>query len=263
MSEEPSTQLAIALPGYDGPFAVLIGLIRRNQWSIDDLPVLEITRQFLEYIRVEAAALDPELGAEFIETASWLVLLKSRSLLPREETSGPTPQEELRRALVDQETLAAAAGFLRQRSGGSLRPSNAGAPVGRRDPVLAPEDNGPSLQDVLQAAMEAVASARAAAIFQKASEAPTVTVEDQMRWIAAQLGAVPVHTAVSTGPWFDQQPTPVAQISLFLALLELARNGSLIMHQAEAGATIRVKALQCLAGDNQSEGSGSLLSSSV
>ena len=97
MADDKSTHLTIALPRFEGPFDVLLGLIRRNQWSIDDLPVVEITGQFLAYIR-EAGELDPELAGEFVETASWLVLLKSRSLLPAEDAAAPAPQEELRRA---------------------------------------------------------------------------------------------------------------------------------------------------------------------
>jgi hypothetical protein len=89
MAEESSSRLTISLPRYDGPFDVLISLIRRNEWSIDDLPVLEITRQFLAHIKA-AEDMDAELGGEFVETASWLVLLKSRSMLPS-EANEPLP----------------------------------------------------------------------------------------------------------------------------------------------------------------------------
>jgi segregation and condensation protein A len=243
MTEDKSTHLTISIPSYDGPFDVLISLIRRNEWSIDDLPILEITRQFLEYIRLAKNDMDAGLGGEFIETASWLVLLKSRSLLPVEQSYGPAPQEELRRALVDNETLAAAAGFLRERSRGQLHPTSGGAPGGRRDAVLPPANNGPSLQDVLKAAAEALASARAAASFQS-TEAHNITVEDQLRWISARLCALPVFTPVSTVSWFDEQPTPAARIALFLALLELARQGFLLVHQAGDFTAICVKALR-------------------
>lgn len=243
MTEERSTHLTISLPDYDGPFAVLLSLVRRNQWSIDDIPVLEITRQFLEYIQSAKDDMDTELGGEFIETASWLVLLKSRSLLPMEYAYGPTPQEELRRALLDNETLAAAAGFLREHSRGRLHPSSGGAPTSRRDPVLPPEDNGPSLQDVLKAAEEANAVARAAASF-RSTETHIITVEDQLRWISERLGSTPALSTVSTVSWFEEQPTTVAKIALFLALLELSRLGFLLMHQAGALTAIRVKALQ-------------------
>ncbi len=242
MNDENSTHLTISLPLFDGPFDLLISLIRRNEWSIDDLPVVEITRQFLEYIR-SAKDIDTEIGGEFIETASWLVLLKSRSLLPIDPAEGPPPQEELRRALVDNETLAAAAGFLRERSGVMPPPSSSGAPPGRRDPVLPLEDNEPSLQDVVDAAMQALASARAAASFQEA-DIHIATVEDQLHWITARLGRFPVLTPVSTVPWFDEQPDMIARIALFLALLELVRKGFLLMHQPRDFAAISVKILR-------------------
>lgn len=242
MAEENSSHLTISLPRFDGPFALLISLIRRNEWSIDDLPVLEITRQFLEYIR-SAKDMDTEIGGEFIETASWLVLLKSRSLLPVDPSAGPEPQEELRRALVDEETLAAVAGFLRERSGVTPHPTSGGARGGRRDPVLPPEDNGPSLQDVLKAAEEAVAAARAAASF-RSTDVHNITVEDQMHWIAAKTSTLPLLTAVSTVSWFDQQPTPVARIALLLALLELTRQGFILLYQVGGFAAILIKSLR-------------------
>ncbi len=242
MAEENSSHLTISLPRFDGPFALLISLIRRNEWSIDDLPVLEITRQFLEYIR-SAKDMDTEIGGEFIETASWLVLLKSRSLLPVDPSAGPEPQEELRRALVDEETLAAVAGFLRERAGVTPHPTSGGARGGRRDPVLPPEDNGPSLQDVLKAAEEAVAAARAAASF-RSTDVHNITVEDQLHWISARLSALPVLTAVSTVSWFNEQPTAVAQIALLLALLELARQGFILLYQVGEFAAILIKSLR-------------------
>ena len=61
MAEENNTQLAISLPRYDGPFDLLLALVRRNEYSIEALPVLEITSQFLAYVRA-ARDLDCELG---------------------------------------------------------------------------------------------------------------------------------------------------------------------------------------------------------
>jgi segregation and condensation protein A len=246
---ELTSRLTISLPRFDGPFDLLISLIRRNEWSIDELPVLDITRQFLEYIR-SAKDMDTELGGEFIETASWLVLLKSRSILPAEPTEGTAPQEELRLALADRETLAAAAGFVRERSGGAPHPAIGGAPGGRRDPILPPDKDGLSLRDVLAAAESAIASARAAASF-RTSEVQSVTVEDQLHWIAAKINALPVRTAVSTVPWFDEQPTAVARIALLLAMLELARQGFILLYQVGEFAAILAKGVQVIPADLQ------------
>ena len=149
MAEESSSRLTISLPRYDGPFDVLISLIRRNEWSIDDLPVLEITRQFLAHIKA-AEDMDAELGGEFVETASWLVLLKSRSLLPG-EANEPLPKEELRRAVLDHATLAAATDLLRGGYDRNVYPGRDGAlPAGRKDSILpAALDDAPTVADVL------------------------------------------------------------------------------------------------------------------
>ena len=242
MAEENYTQLAISLPRYDGPFDLLIALIRRNEYSIDALPVLEITSQFLAYVRA-ARDLDCELGGEFVEVTSWLVLLKSRSMLPAEHTEDPTPREELRRAVLDHATLRAATEFLRERSGTS-RPGSAGAARARGETVVeAAGDEAPTVEDVLKAARRAVEAAHAARSFED-TEGESVTVEEMVRWIAARLASVPARAAVSSEDWFRVQPGDGARAALLLALLELARNGSLLVHQEADFAAIRVKSLQ-------------------
>ena len=241
MAEENSAQLGISLPRYDGPFDLLLSLIRRNEYSIDELPVLEITSQFLAYVRT-ARDLDAELGGEFVEVASWLVLLKSRSLLPAEPTEGPTRREELRRAVLDHATLRAATEFLRVRSGSS-RPGSAGAPAARSETVLeVAGDEAPTVQDVLEAAGRALEAARAARSFEE-TEGDNVTVEELVRWIGVRLASIPARSAVSTEEWFQVQPSNRARAALFLALLELARKGILLLHQDEDFAAIRTKSI--------------------
>ena len=251
MAEETTTQLAISLPRYDGPFDLLLSLIRRNEYSIDALPVLEITSQFLAYVKA-ARDIDCELGGEFIEVASWLVLLKSRSMLPAEHTEGPTPREELRRAVLDHATLRAATEFLRERSGRS-RPESAGAPAARGEAVLELDgDQAPTVQDVLKAARRAMEAARAARSFED-TEGENVSVEDLVRWIGSRLASVPARAAVSTEDWFRALPSDGARAALLLALLELAREGILLLHQSVDFAAIRVKSLHEIPEDMQIE----------
>ena len=252
MAEEKATRLTITVPRFDGPFDVLISLIRRNEWSIDELPVVEITRQFLAYIKT-AGKIDPELGAEFIETASWLVLLKSRSMLPVDDADAPLPQEELRRAVLDHATLTATTELLRDRYDRNLHPGSAGSPAGRSDTVLPRSaEDGPTVDDVLQATLQAVASARAAASFNLVDVHAT-TVEQQLQWISERLAPFPINTVVSTSDWFRDQPDDAARIALLLALLELARQGFLLLHQAGEFTSIRIKAPRELPEDVQIE----------
>lgn len=245
MVEDNSSHLTIALPLYDGPFDVLISLIRRNEWSIDDLPVLEITRQFLAYIK-EADDIDPDLGGEFVETASWLVFLKSRSMVPG-LLNELLPQEELRRAVLDHATLTAAADFLRGGYDRNAHPNRTGSlPAGREDLILPPSaDDAPTIEDVLAKAREAVAVARAASSFaHQDTQGPTV--EAQFNWIRVKLTEIPINTAVNTAQWFADQPGDGARAALLLALLELTRRGFLLLNQANEAAPIRLKALQLI-----------------
>jgi chromatin segregation and condensation protein Rec8/ScpA/Scc1 (kleisin family) len=252
MAEESSSRLTISLPRYDGPFDVLISLIRRNEWSIDDLPVLEITRQFLAHIQA-ADDMDAELGGEFVETASWLVLLKSRSLLPG-EANEPLPKEELRRAVLDHATLRAATDLLRGGYDRNIYPGRDGAlPAGRKDSILpAAPDDAPTVADVLARAREAVAVARAAASF-GLEDLQGPTVEQQFHSIRAKLAEVPIRTVVDTAEWFRDQPSDGARCALLLALLELTRRGFVLLNQAHEAAPIRIKALCEVPADMQVE----------
>jgi segregation and condensation protein A len=241
VTKESTTRIAISLPRFDGPFDLLISLIRRNEYEIDALPVVEITSQFLAYVK-DARQIDAELGGEFVEVASWLVLLKSRSLLPARDTEEPSPREELRRVVLDYHTLRAATEFLREREGRS-RPGSAGAPHAHSDGVLeVTGEEAPTVLDVLEAARQALESARAAASFRD-TEAAGVTVEDQIQWIADKLASLASKDAISTAEWFAIQPSLGARAALLLAMLELARKGFLLLYQPREYAPLQLKAI--------------------
>jgi chromatin segregation and condensation protein Rec8/ScpA/Scc1 (kleisin family) len=73
---------------------------------MENLPIAAITGQFLAFVQ-EAQSLDMHLGGEFSETASWLVLLKSSSMLPREASVEvqQEPHEAVRKYELDREIL--------------------------------------------------------------------------------------------------------------------------------------------------------------
>lgn len=72
----------LRLPMYEGPLDVLLRLIERNQLEITDVSLVEVTGQFLDYV-AELPRTEPGVLAEFAAIASRLLVLKSRSLLPR------------------------------------------------------------------------------------------------------------------------------------------------------------------------------------
>ena len=241
--------ITVACERFDGPVDLLLALVRRNQYPLDRLPIAEITRQYSAYIK-NAREADVELGSEFIETASWLVLLKSRSMLPQaseaDAQAEDAPERELERALLDHETLRAAADVLRVRmeaaglgSGGPERGLQA-PPAGSSASAAGP----PTVQDVVEAARRASAVAQAHGRTVAALAAPeTMTVEEALQCLAGRLSTLEAASGVSTAKWFEEMPTHEARIALFLALLELARLGTILLAQPQPFGAILLKKL--------------------
>ena len=89
----------IKLPIFEGPFDLLLYLIRKNELDIYDIPIAEITRQFLDYLKL-IELLDLEVAGEFIEMVATLMLIKARMLLPHPENISGEELEDPRRGLV-------------------------------------------------------------------------------------------------------------------------------------------------------------------
>lgn len=228
-----SAQLEIAVPRYSGPFDLLLALVRKHAYPLDELPIPTITAQFLEYVRT-AQAFDVEMGGDYIEVASWLVLLKSRSLLPSLESEA---RAELQEALLDRATLNRVTGFLKERMVDAPGHSR-----GAVAPGPEPADDGPAqpvLGDVLASAQHALAAARAAQALRQAEDPHTV--EDLLLWVREELAAQPAGQPLSTAAWFAAQPTGGARAALLLALLEMARKGEVLLNQKRISGSIYIK----------------------
>ena len=85
---------------YDGPLDLLLDLIRKQDIDIYDIPIAKITAQFLAYVN-QLKASDMDVAGEFIYTASLLIHIKSKMLLPRTPTGPEDAAEDPRRELVE------------------------------------------------------------------------------------------------------------------------------------------------------------------
>ncbi len=92
---------------FEGPLDLLLSLIHKNKVNIEDIPIVLIFDQYMEYIR-EAERMDMELASEFIVMASELMLIKSRMLLPRDEETEEDPRKQLADALIKYQQAKAA-----------------------------------------------------------------------------------------------------------------------------------------------------------
>ncbi len=91
--------LTYRLDQFEGPLDLLLTLIQKNKVSITDIPISLICDQYMEYI-VNARELDMDVASEFLVMASELMLIKSKMLLPREETEEDDPRATLTDALL-------------------------------------------------------------------------------------------------------------------------------------------------------------------
>jgi segregation and condensation protein A len=108
----PPDALEVILESFEGPLDLLLYLIRRQNLDILDIPVAEITRQYMDYIEMMRDVMRLELAAEYLLMAAILGEIKSRLLLPRppvEEGVEEDPRAELVRRLQEYERFKRAA----------------------------------------------------------------------------------------------------------------------------------------------------------
>jgi len=108
----PPEALSVFLEAFEGPLDLLLYLIRRHSLDILDIPMAELTRQYMEYVEMMRAT-QLELAAEYLVMAALLIEIKSRMLLPRprreDEAEPEDPRAELVRRLLEYERMKMAA----------------------------------------------------------------------------------------------------------------------------------------------------------
>ena len=108
----PPEALSVFLEAFEGPLDLLLYLIRRHSLDILDIPMAELTRQYMEYVEMMRAT-QLELAAEYLLLAALMIEIKSRMLLPRpkraDEGEPEDPRAELVRRLLEYERMKKAA----------------------------------------------------------------------------------------------------------------------------------------------------------
>ncbi len=112
-------RLTFRLPTFEGPLDLLLHLIKKNEMDIYDIPMTEITSQYIDYLH-QMQDLELDIAGEYLVIAAMLLNIKSRMLLPGEaaemedeDEDAPDPREELVAQLVLHRTFQEAAGNLR------------------------------------------------------------------------------------------------------------------------------------------------------
>ena len=95
---DPLSQLVVTLEGFEGPIDVLLVLARDQKVDLMHISILALAEQYLKFIET-ARQFQLELAADYLVMAAWLAYLKSKLLLPREESDDQPSAEEMAEAL--------------------------------------------------------------------------------------------------------------------------------------------------------------------
>ncbi len=230
---------AVKLPIFEGPLDLLLHLIRLNEVEITDIPIARICEQYLGYLDV-MRELNIDVASEYLVMAATLAWIKSQMLLPievEEEEEALDPRAELVRRLLDYQRYKEVAEQLgdRHRLGRDVFAARATEP--EKEPEAEREITA-DLTALLGALRDVLRSAPASGAAHELEVEP-VTVRERMIAVMERIDgdeAVPFESLLrDPGP---HEFTKAIVVATFLAILELARLGSLRLYQgrSESGA---------------------------
>jgi segregation and condensation protein A len=233
----PPQALEVFLDAFEGPLDLLLYLIRRQNLDVLDIPLAEITRQYMKYIEL-MQDLQLELAGEYLVMAATLAEIKSRMLLPRaakEDDSEADPRAELVRRLQEYERFKRAAENL------DLLPRldrdvwGAAAELTDRKVVrLVPQV---TLQEMLLAFRDVVMRSEMFAHHHVQRE--PLSVRERMTDIVARLGHASFLEFMQL---FRPEEGRMGVAVTFIAILELVREGLIDIVQQEPFAPLHVRA---------------------
>jgi len=220
----------IKLDIFEGPLDLLLHLVKKNEVELSDIPVATITDQYLAYLGL-LQQLDLDVAGEYLVMAATLLHLKSRLLLPEEETSeeeeGEDPRAELARQLLEYQRFKEAAEMLNRRD---LLDRD----VFARAPLPDETDPEPdivydvSLGDLLDALQDVLKRAAPEVVHEVILE--QVSLREQLCFVLDMLRE---RTAVVFTDLFPSGVRRLQILVTFLAVLELVRTRMVQIHQEE------------------------------
>jgi chromatin segregation and condensation protein Rec8/ScpA/Scc1 (kleisin family) len=233
----PPQALEVFLEAFEGPLDLLLYLIRRQNLDVLDIPLAEITKQYMRYIEL-MQELQLELAGEYLVMAATLAEIKSRMLLPRahglDSSAEEDPRAELVRRLQEYERFKQAAESLDSLPRLERDVWNANAELKDRKVVrLMPQV---TLQEMLVAFQEVVVRAELFAHHHVQRE--RLSVRERMSDIMSSLEQASFVEFVRL---FRAEEGRMGVTVTFVAILELVREGLIEIVQAEPFAPLHVR----------------------
>ena len=233
----PPQALEVFLEAFEGPLDLLLYLIRKENLDITDIPVADITRQYVVYIEL-MQEMQLELAGEYLVMSAMLAEIKSRMLLPRPVSAAEEeddPRAELVRRLQEYERYKQAAEDIDAlpRLGRDVFQASAEGPA-QKVIKLPPEVD---MQDLISAFQDVMK--RAAMYAHHHVQLESLSVRERM---SSVLSKVSTSRFTSFAELFTVEEGRMGVVVSFLAILELVKESLIELTQAEPFSPIHVKA---------------------
>jgi len=223
----------VHLDKFEGPLDLLLFLIRKSEVDISDIPMADITKQYLEYLEV-LQFLDLENAGEYLLMAATLIRIKAKMLLPKpelEDDEAEDPRDELVQRLLEYQSYKEVAGSLsdfedKQRGIFSKGHFHFDSDDEGDEPAEEPVSGEVSLFDLMSVFLDVMK--RTPPITQHHVERIPVTIEDQSKYILDYLDK---HGETQFAELISEIKERIILIVTFVAILELVKSRQLRLNQ--------------------------------
>jgi segregation and condensation protein A len=246
--EQTELPYQVRIENFEGPLDLLLHLIKKNEINIYDIPIAMIAQQYLEYLEA-MEELNLNVAGDFLVMAATLLQIKSKMLLPVDETAdddedGPDPREELVRRLLEYKAFKEAARQLDDQE-------KIWREIFRREQAPLVEEveeelplENVSLFDLVDALKEVLERNPSSRLIEIVPD--NLTVRERMNLILETLEG---KDSVSFAALFEGSSHRMVVVVTFLALLELMRLRIARVFQAETFGPILVSRMFSLVPD--------------
>lgn len=229
----------VHLPLFEGPFDLLLFFIERDELDIYDIPIANITNEFLDYLH-HLDSLNMEVASEFILVAATLMRIKSKMLLPRpqidEEGNEIDPREELIKHLLEYKKYKSVIDDFHKMEESELQKEKRGNIMKELRTLAESTNVEAELQDIdlykLLTVFEKVLKRQ-----EEEKNKPVhqviqypYTIDGQKEFIKSELNT---KSRIAFTELFKETPTRISLIFNFLAILEMLANGMLEIQVGE------------------------------
>lgn len=231
----------ISLDVFEGPFDLLLHLIKKNEIDIYDIPIAEITRQYLDYLH-EMETLDMEIASSFVLMAANLLTIKAKMLLPptpggedEEAAEAEDAREELVRDLLEYMRYKEAAATLHERAqkelGYCARPDEEELylQLFTKDDFL----SGKTIGDLTAAFNDLLVKAQKRGLVMNI-KIEQITIAGKIEDIYRAVKNAPSQQGLPFSQLFAGCADRMEMVVMFLALLELIRQSAVRALQAQS-----------------------------